>query len=104
MAIRFCTEDGCTGVASTGSYCPLHIQPSTRTSTRERHVNDRFYARAAWKGPYGVRAYKWRRNPICEYVAANGTKCTHATEAFTISMALGKRQATGRFPRRQRDT
>jgi hypothetical protein len=79
--LRFCAEDGCPGIANTGSYCQAHQKPSSRTLTRsERHPNDRFYARAAWKGKFGVRAYKWRRNPICEYVEADGTKCTHATE------------------------
>lgn len=65
--MRLCDEGGCSGIALTGNFCPLHTDPLKRKKRNApRHVNDAFYRRAAWKGPYGVRGMKIRRNPICE--------------------------------------
>ena len=74
--MRFCEEPHCPGIAQTGNYCALHQSAESRTSQRAaRHPNEVWYTRKEWRGVYGVRRYKLRRDPICEYVETDGTKC-----------------------------
>lgn len=84
--MRFCDQPGCPGIAQTGAYCAEHQSAETRTSSRAaRHPNEAWYTKSAWRGVYGVRLYKLRRNPVCEYVATDGTKCTaRATDVHHI--------------------
>jgi hypothetical protein len=75
--VRFCEEAGCPNIAQTGSYCDAHKDSASRTSRRAaRHPNEKFYTRKEWRGVFGVRNYKLRRDPVCEHVAMDGTKCT----------------------------
>lgn len=72
--MRFCEEGRCPNIAVTGMFCAAH-QNSTARKAKQLHPNDKWYARAAWKGPYGVRRYKLLRNPICEYVSEKNVPC-----------------------------
>lgn len=76
--MNFCRKDGCPGIATQGLFCPAH-KNETALAARERHPNEKFYAKAAWKGTYGVRRFKLKRNPVCEFVAEDGTKCIAPT-------------------------
>jgi hypothetical protein len=65
--MKFCEEGGCVGIAVTGNFCPLHTDPVNRKERNTpRHPMDKWYQLAVWKGPYGVRGMKIRRNPVCE--------------------------------------
>jgi hypothetical protein len=84
--MQFCNEPNCPGIAQTGAYCAAHQDVATRTSLRAaRHPNEKWYSHRAWRGVHGVRRYKLRRDPICEYVSMDGTKCTaHACDVHHI--------------------
>jgi hypothetical protein len=74
--MQFCSEPNCPGIAKTGAYCDAHQNSAARTSQRAaRHPNEKWYSHRAWRGVYGVRNYKLRRNSVCEYVETDGTKC-----------------------------
>ncbi len=76
--MKFCAEGGCPGIATTGDFCESHKEATTRkTQNAPRHVQDKWYALAAWKGPYGVRAYKLKRNPQCEICGAAAQDVHH---------------------------
>jgi hypothetical protein len=60
---NLCAVGGCTGIAYTGRFCAAHVGTVTRPA---RPAIDSWYSRAAWCGPYGVRGYKLRRDPLCE--------------------------------------
>jgi hypothetical protein len=77
--MRFCEEGGCPNIAVTGMFCATH-QNSTTRKVKQLHPNDKWYARAAWKGPYGVRRYKLLRNPICEFVSEKSEPCARRAE------------------------
>jgi hypothetical protein len=78
MALNFCAEGGCVGIATTGRFCPAHLDPTARQERNTpRHVSDAWYARAAWKGPHGVRLYKLKRNPQCEICGNKATDVHH---------------------------
>jgi len=82
--MQFCREPNCPGIAKTGLFCEQH-QTSTTLSLRGRHPNERWYYRKEWRGRWGVRRFKIRRDPICEYVEENGMKCAaHATDVHHI--------------------
>jgi hypothetical protein len=82
--MNFCRIGGCPGIAKTGLFCGAH-KDATTLSVRNRHPNEKWYTRKEWRGRWGVRRFKIRRDPICEYVEENGTKCTaHATDVHHI--------------------
>jgi hypothetical protein len=82
--MNFCRMDGCPGIANTGLFCEAH-KGATTLSVRGRHPNEKWYTRKEWRGRWGVRRFKIRRDPVCEYVEENGTKCTaHATDVHHI--------------------
>ena len=91
--MQFCREPNCPGIAKTGLFCEQH-QTSTTLSLRGRHPNERWYYRKEWRGRWGVRRFKIRRDPICEYVEENGMKCAaHATDVHHIRWVMeGKRR------------
>jgi len=65
--MKFCAEGGCNGVAVMGDFCEAHVDPVNRkVRNTPRHELDKWYRLAIWKGPYGVRGMKIRRNPMCE--------------------------------------
>ncbi len=75
--MKFCEEGQCAGIAATGNFCPLHSDPVNRKERNApRHAMDAWYRRREWRGVYGVRGMKIRRNPICEFVETDGTHCT----------------------------
>lgn len=74
--MKFCSEGGCTGIAVTGAFCELHVDPLKRaTRNAPRHERDAWYTRKEWRGVYGVRGMKIRRNPMCE-IAGCGKRAT----------------------------
>ena len=77
--MKFCEFTNCPNVAGGGLFCAEH-KNAPRVEAKQRHPNDKFYARAAWRGPYGVRRYKLLRNPICEFVGEDGTHCARKAE------------------------
>jgi hypothetical protein len=81
MALKFCAETGCPGIAETGMYCPAHQNASSRNPDVKR-PNDPWYARAAWKGKYGVRRAKIRRDPLCEKCGAIATEIHHTRDEW----------------------
>jgi hypothetical protein len=82
--MEFCREPGCPGIAVTGRFCPDH-KNSTTLTVRDRHPNEAWYGRAAWRGRYGVRRFKLRHTPNCEYVEKDGAHCTaKATDVHHI--------------------
>jgi len=82
--MQFCRIDGCPGIAKTGLFCDQHKNETT-LSVRKRHPNEKWYSHMCWRGKYGVRRFKLRHSPICEYVAEDGTKCSaRATDVHHI--------------------
>jgi hypothetical protein len=77
--MKFCSEGGCAGVAAVGDFCEAHTDPSTRAArnTTPRHPLDKWYSRACWKGPNGVRGLKIRRCPNCEICGAPAKDVHH---------------------------
>ena len=76
--MKFCSEFGCPDVALTGDFCEKHSEATARkTQNAPRHAQDKWYGLAAWKGPYGVRAYKLKRNPQCEICGAAAQDVHH---------------------------
>lgn len=65
--LTFCAEPGCDGIATNSRWCEKHRASNyEKRRDQDRPERDSWYDRAAWKGPYGVRGYKLRTNPICE--------------------------------------
>ena len=76
--MNFCQEGGCVGIAVTGNFCPDHVDPiNRRERNTPRHVNDAWYRLAAWRGVYGVRNHKIRRNPQCEICGKKAEQVHH---------------------------
>jgi 5-methylcytosine-specific restriction endonuclease McrA len=80
---EFCAEGGCNGIAETGKFCPLHIADNyIKRKNAARPERDSWYNRAAWRGPYGVRGYKLRRNPMCERCPAVAEQVHHRDSSW----------------------
>jgi hypothetical protein len=63
---EFCREPGCFCIAKTGKFCDKHKMDNyLRRAIRPER--DAWYGLAAWRGKNGLRLYKLRRNPMCEF-------------------------------------
>ncbi len=79
--MRMCEEGGCVGIAVTGNFCPAHVDPLNRkVRNTPRHEMDKWYRLAIWRGPFGVRGMKIRRNPLCEICGARAQDVHHTRE------------------------
>jgi hypothetical protein len=74
--MQFCHITGCPGIARTGVFCEAHKSPTART---ERARSDPWYGRKEWRGRWGIRRFKLKRNPICEVCNVN-----HATQVHHL--------------------
>jgi len=63
---KFCAGPGCTAITQTGRFCDKCKVVNAKQQAAARPELDSWYNRAAWRGPYGVRAYKLRHDPLCE--------------------------------------
>jgi hypothetical protein len=65
--MNFCSEGGCNDIALTGNFCAAHSDPVKRAVRNQpRSIYDKWYSKSEWKGKYGIRGIKIRRNPFCE--------------------------------------
>jgi len=84
---NFCQEPGCSGLAMTGKFCPLHIADNyQKHSAAVRSPYDSWYGRRAWNGRNGIRLVKLRRNPLCEICAtARATQVHHTDPSWKLT-------------------
>jgi 5-methylcytosine-specific restriction endonuclease McrA len=82
--MKFCEEPGCPKIAKTGQFCEDHQNISTRTVT-VRPPSDPWYAKAAWRGKYGVRRYKLKKNPMCEKCGEPATQVHHLDDSWKVT-------------------
>jgi hypothetical protein len=81
--MRFCEEPGCPGIAKSGAFCERHQSASARTVNQP---SDPWYAKAAWRGKYGIRLWKLRQTPLCESCEkAPATQVHHLRDEWKVT-------------------
>jgi hypothetical protein len=80
--MKFCGELNCPGIAKTGLFCPEHQSSVSRTA---RPPADPFYAKAAWRGKYGIRLWKLKQNPACEKCGAVASQIHHVDDTWRVT-------------------
>jgi hypothetical protein len=80
--MKFCGEPGCPNITNTGAFCDQHQSSATRTV---RPPADPWYARAAWKGKYGIRLWKLKQNPLCEICGSVATQVHHLRDEWKVT-------------------
>jgi hypothetical protein len=76
--VNFC--EGCNDIAKTGRFCDKCAAQPQNAKVSKAHPCDEWYYKAAWRGKYGVRRWYVKNHPCCEFVEADGTRCTRKTE------------------------
>jgi hypothetical protein len=80
--MNFCAEPRCPNIAKTGNFCDDHKNTAARTV---RPPADPWYAKAAWRGRYGVRRYKLKQNPLCEKCGSPATQVHHTDDSWKVT-------------------
>jgi hypothetical protein len=80
--MRFCEEPKCPNIAKTGNFCEVHSASSARTV---KQPSDPWYSRKEWRGKFGVRLFKLKRNPMCELCGAKASQVHHLRDEWKVT-------------------
>lgn len=80
--MKFCAEPGCPNITKTGAFCEQHESSATRTV---RPPSDPWYAKAAWRGKFGIRRWKLKQNPLCESCGKPASQIHHTDDTWKVT-------------------